>query len=79
MPYKVKDWLPCNECGVSTNRRQAVTCQPLCLECSAEVMEANIHQLQSRRGPAYLAWLAGMARFAAREDMGGGVPSSDDV
>lgn len=64
MSYVVKEYKPCNECGDSTNRRQRRTRKPLCLECSTEIMEANIHNMRAHRGPYHDAWIAGMLKAA---------------
>lgn len=66
MGYNTKTEMPCEDCGEPTVHRQAKTRKPQCIACAAEVMEANLYNLQAKRGPGYEAWRAALAKSLSR-------------
>ena len=66
MAYEVKTLLPCDRCGVPTNRRLRGKRGPQCFECSLKAMVAYGRDLAERNGDGYDAWKQSMRDYAAK-------------
>jgi len=54
--------IPCRGCG-KYFRREHLSWQSLCVDCSLERMKRNVVALRLKKGPEWEKWKIGMSKF----------------